>query len=65
MKAKPQRKTLSAKEVVIQEAIKYEVVTMTFKVPEKLQKAYKIKCLQNSQTMTDVFIEHIKQYTDN
>lgn len=64
MKAKPQRES-SAKDEVIKEAIKDDLITMTFKVPAKLQLEYKMKCLQNSQSMTDNFIEHIKQYLNN
>ncbi len=62
MKDKPHRNTSAAKDEVIKEALKDDIVTMTFKTPAKLQQDYKMKCLQNSQSMTNVFIEHIKQY---
>ena len=64
MKAKPTRKELTPKEQVIKEAMKIdsgETVTMTFKVPKELQQGYKMYALKNSETMTEIFIKHIKE----
>lgn len=67
MKAKPSRENLTPKEQVIKEAIKIdseELAQMTFKVPKSLQQGYKMKALQNGESMTDAFIKHMREYSN-
>lgn len=68
MKAKPTRKELTPKEQVIKEAMKIdsgETVTMTFKVPKELQLGYKMNALKKGETMTEIFIKHMKECLNN
>lgn len=64
MKTKPARKEETPREQVIKEAMKIDsddIVTMTFKVPRELQQGYKMYALKNGETMTDVFIKHMRE----
>ena len=67
MKAKPSRKELTPKEEVIKEALKIDsdnLVQMTFKVPKSLQQSYKMKALQNGESMTEAFVKHMREYNN-
>ncbi len=65
MQNKPKRTEKTAKEQVIEEAIKTEeqiIVNFTFQMPKVQRDAFKVKAAINNEKMKDVLIRYVEKY---
>lgn len=65
MQNKPQRTAKTAKEHVIEEAIKTEaenLVNFTFQLPKSQRNAFKVKAAINGEKMKDILTKYVQEY---
>ncbi len=65
MQTKPKRTEKTAKEQVIEEAIKTEaetIVNFTFQMPKSQRDSFKVKAAINGEKMKDVLSRYVNEY---